>query len=223
MPGQGGGTRAVTLVVCAAACGSLLAGCGESKQTAGEPSGHFEVQVEQARFSKAEAIARPATLSISVRNSGSKALPNVAVTLDSLSYRSTYPELADRERPTWVIDTGPGPVASPRVETAEVNPPGGGQTAFVHTWALGRLSPGATKVFRWKLTPVLAGTHTVHYRVAAGLNGNAKAVSANGGPVAGSLTVKVADKPQSTHVDPETGAIASGAYPAATSAVGAVP
>ncbi|MHB1807983.1 MAG: hypothetical protein ACYCU0_01640 [Solirubrobacteraceae bacterium] len=212
------------LALSAASCAGMLAGCGESRQDAGERSGRYRVDVARASFSRHEAVARPATLTIAVRNTGAKPLPNVAVTVDSLSYKATQPAgLADPERPTWVIDTGPGPVASPPVESTEANPPGGAQTAFVHTWALGRLPAHATKVFRWKLTPVRPGTHTVHYEVAAGLYGKAQAVTASGGAARGTLTVAVAGRPPSTHVNAETGAIAEGAYRAATGPVGAVP
>ena len=217
-------SRAVAAVLSASACAALIAGCGEAKQDAGEPSGSYEVRVARASFSKPEAVARPATLTIAVENTGAKALPDVAVTVDSLAYKASEPpELADRERPTWVIDTGPGRVAKPPVETTEVNPPGGAQTAFVHTWALGRLAPHATKVFRWKLTPVRPGTHTVDYEVAAGLYGKAKAVTASDGPVHGRLTVSVAGRPPATHVNAETGAIAEGAYTTSAGPVGAVP
>ncbi|MHB1538272.1 MAG: hypothetical protein ACYCUM_03380 [Solirubrobacteraceae bacterium] len=217
-------SRIVVLALGAAGCATLVAGCGESRQDAGEPRGRYEVQVARASFSRPEAIARPATLTIAVRNTGEKPLPDVAVTVDSLSYEASEPaELADRERPTWVIDTGPGPVAKPPVETTEVNPPGGAQTAFVHTWALGRLEPHATKVFRWKLTPVRAGTHTVHYEVSAGLYGKARAVTASGSSARGTLIVAVAGRPPATHVNAETGAVAEGAYNSATGPVGAVP
>lgn len=183
------------------------------------------MKIAQASFPKKQAIARPSTLRIEVRNSGTKTLPNVAVTVDSLTYKAKQPEdLADPTRPTWVINTGPGPVATkPPVETEEVNPSGGGETAFVHTWALGRLAPHASKMFRWKLTPVRAGTYTVHYRVAAGLNGKAKAVLASGGAPLGSVTVHVAPKPPLTHVNPNTGAIAEGPYRVAAGPIGAVP
>lgn len=200
-----------------------LAGCGEGRQDASEAHGHFKVAVSQASFSKHEAVSRPATLTIAVRNAGHRALPDVAVTVDSLSYKSKRPGLSDPERPTWVIETGPGPVAKPPVESEEVNPPGGAQTAFVHTWALGRLAPGARRVFRWKLTPVRPGTHIVHYSVAGGLYGHAKAVASNGRGAAGTLTVAVAGRPPSTHVNPETGAIEEGAYSVAAGNVGAVP
>jgi len=102
-------------------------------------------------------------------------IPDVAVTLDSLSYASTYPNLAANRRPVWIVNTGPGPVPARPVETAAVNPPGGGDTAFVNTWALGALAPGAVERFVWRVTPVRTGVHTVHFAVAAGLDGKARA------------------------------------------------
>lgn len=214
---------AITLA-CALACAGLLAGCGQARQTAGEPSGSFPIQIAQASFPAKQAISQATTLRIAVRNRGARPLPDVAVTVDSLSYRATSPkDLADPQRPNWIVNTGPGPVAHPPVETAEVSPPGGGQTAFVHTWALGRLAPGATRVFRWRLTPVRSGVHTIHYVVAAGLNGNARAILAGGRTPAGSLTAHVAPKPQITHVDPSNGAVVSGPAPHASGPVGALP
>lgn len=219
------GSRGAAIVVFAAACTPLLAGCGGATQASAEAGGDFPVKIAQVSFPSKQAIARPTALRIEVRNSGARALPDVAVTVDSLTYKATQPEdLSDAERPTWVINTGPGPVATkPPVETEEVNPSGGGETALVHTWALGRLAPHQSKLFRWKLTPVRAGTYTVHYRVAAGLNGKARAVLAGGGPPLGSVTVHVAPKPPTTHVDPDTGAIVEGPYRVSSGPIGAVP
>jgi hypothetical protein len=183
------------------------------------------VKIAQVSFPKKQAIARQTTLRIEVHNSGTKAMPDVALTVDSLTYKAKQPEgLSDPERPTWVINVGPGPIATkPAVESEEVNPAGGAETAFVHTWALGKLKPGHSKVFRWKLTPVRAGTYTVHYRVAAGLNGKAKAVLAGGGAPLGSVTVHVAPKPPTTHVNPDTGAVVEGPYRVSSGPIGAVP
>jgi hypothetical protein len=171
-----------------------------------------------------QALASPTTLKIAVRNSGRKTLPNVAVTVNSLTYRATQPpNLADPQRPTWIIYTGPGPLSKPFVESEEVTHAGGGQTASLHTWALGRLPPGATKVFAWKLLPVVAGEKTIHYAIAADLGGKAKAEFAGGASPTGSFTVHVAPAPPRTHVNPETGAIVRGPYTAAPGPVGAVP
>jgi hypothetical protein len=202
----------------------LLAGCGESKQDAKEPKGSYTVAVADASFPAKQQLASPTMLKIAVRNSGRRTLPNVAVTVNSLTYRAKQPpNLADPERPTWIIYTGPGPVAKPAVESEEVTHAGGGQTASSHTWALGKLPPGAIAVFAWKLLPVLSGKKTIHYAIAAGLNGKAKAQFAGGASPTGSFTVHVAPAPRVTHVNPETGAIVQGPYSAAPGPVGAVP
>jgi hypothetical protein len=51
------------------------------------------------------------------------------------------------------------------------------------------------------VTPVQAGTYTVHYELAAGLNGKAKAVTDDGSPVKGEFVVTVTDKPPQARVD----------------------
>ena len=83
--------------------------------------------------------------------------------------------------------------------------PPGGDTAYTNTWALGRLAPGQTRRFVWRVTAVQAGTRTVKWAVAAGLNGKAKATLAGNRAPAGSVTVDVSDKPAQAGVDPETG------------------
>ncbi len=99
-------------------------------------------------------------------------------------------------------------------ETQEVSPPGGAQTAYVNTWALGALAPGKTRTFVWQVVPVKAGTYTVHYSVAAGLAGKAKARLASGAPAAGQFAVDIAPAPELTHVNPATGHIEGGEFPA---------
>ena len=46
-----------------------------------------------------------------------------------------------------------------------------------------------------------AGTYTVHYEVAAGLQGKAKAVTADGGPVGGEFPVTITPKTPQTCVE----------------------
>ncbi len=198
------------------ACAALVGGCGGgTAQTAGEPSGTFRVRVTNAHFPTVQAVARPTALVLSVRNVGVKTVPNVAVTLDSFYYKSNYPELASKQRPVWVVEKGPGPGARRTVESEQVAPAGGAQTAYVETWALGSLPPGQTKTFRWLVTPIKPGVHTVHYRVAAGLAGNAKAVLPSGAIPEGHFTAAIARQPPPKYVNPETGKVAPGTYPVA--------
>jgi hypothetical protein len=171
------------------------------------------MEVLHASFPSRQVIARPTSFQLQVRNASARAVPNVAVTVDSFDYASNYPELAANKRPVWAIERGPGATADPPVETQEVSQPGSGQTAYVNTWALGRLAPGAMQTFAWKVVPVKAGTYTVHYTIAAGLSGKAKAALAAGGPVQGQFTVAIAPAPPQTHVDPATGRVVQGAAP----------
>jgi hypothetical protein len=167
-----------------------VAGCGGgARQDAAEPSGTFQVDVVRASFPTKQHLAQPERFVIAVRNSGDKTVPNVAVTVSSFAERSEQAGLADPERAVWIIDD------SPR----------GGQTAYTNTWALGRLAPGQTRRFVWRVTAVQSGTHTVKWQVAAGLNGKAKATLSGNRAPAGSVTVDVSDKPAQARVDPKTG------------------
>jgi hypothetical protein len=199
------------------ACGACLAllasGCGGARQDAHEPRGNFTVRVVRASFPAHQSIARPTRLALQVQNTGTQTVPNLAVSVDSFSYTEHYPELASNKRPIWAVEEGPGTVIKRPVPTQTVSPPGGAQTAYVNTWALGPLAPGRTRTFLWQLTPLKPGLHTVHFAVAAGLGGKAVARFANGAPAVGHFTVYIAPQPPPSHVDPETGQIAPGAYP----------
>jgi hypothetical protein len=192
----------------------LAGGCGGgSRQDASEPSGTFAMKVVHASFPSTQAVARPESMVLQVQNTGSHTVPNVAVTVDSFQYTEDFAELAADKRPIWAIELGPGAQSKPPVETQEVSDPGGQETAYLNTWALGRLAPGKTSTFIWKVVPVKPGNYTVHYAIAAGLAGKAKARLASGGLVHGQFTVDIAPAPPTTHVDPNTGRITPGAYP----------
>jgi hypothetical protein len=206
--------RASTLAV-AVACGLLASGCGGgSRQDAQEAKRTYTMKIVNASFPAKQAVARPAQLVLQVRNTSSHVVPDVAVTVDSFNYTATTPELAANKRPIWAIERGPGAVASPPVQSQEVSMPGGGQTAYVNTWALGPLAPGKTQTFSWHVVAVKPGAHTVRFAVAAGLSGHALAALSNGGAVQGHFSVDIAPAPPITHVDPRTGKLVPGALPA---------
>lgn len=207
--------RQVAALVLLSTCATLIAsGCGSgSSQTHDEPKTTYTMQVLRAKFPVVQSIARTTALELTVRNASSETVPNVAVTLDSLQYTENYPELSANKRPIWVVERGPGDVARPPVQTEEVASPGGGETAYVNTWALGPLVSHGVKTFRWRVTPVKAGLHVVHYTVAAGLGGNAKAALPSGAPVKGRFIVKVTSAPPPRQVNPNTGQVVPGRYP----------
>ncbi len=196
--------------------GALLfaSGCGGgARQDAHEAKSSYRLDVVHASFPAIQSIARRTALTLAVHNSGLRTAPNVAVTIDSFEYTENFPELASDKRPIWVVEAGPGDIGH-AAQTATVSPAGGGQTATSNVWALGPLAPGATRVFRWLLAPVKAGRRTVKYTVSAGLGGNARAVNASGGPVQGVFGVYVTASPPPTQVNPNTGEVAPGIYPA---------
>ncbi len=200
-----------------AVCGAMLAvlasGCGEAERNGHEAKRSYEVEVVRARFPAKQAVARDTTLALLVRNAGTGTIPDVAVTVDSFYYTSAYPRLSSSKRPVWIVNTGPGAVAARPVQSEEVNPPGGGETAFVNTWALGALGPGKSRLFTWRVTPVKPGVHTIHYAVSAGLDGNGRTRLAGGGLASGSFIARIAPKPPPTHVNPETGKVVPGPNP----------
>jgi hypothetical protein len=196
------------------AAGLLLAACGGGSSSSGSsssPSGKFTVQVAQASFPTSQRLAQHSHLVISVRNVGSKPVPNIAVTILNPSDGTAaaafgrllpqsppgQPVLASRTRPVWVVDQAPGPCGY----SCHNSGPGGAVTAYNNTWAMGRLPPGRTARFDWAVTAVQPGTFLVKYEVAAGLDGKAKAISSSGGPVAGSFRVTITNQPRKSYVN----------------------
>jgi hypothetical protein len=119
----------------------------------------------------------------------------------------------------WIVNNGPGTIPKRPVQTVTVDQPGGGQTAFVNTWALGPLAPGKTKTFVWRVTPVKAGVHSIDFVVAAGLNGRARArvsrsgaLEGGGGLPVGHFKVAIAGRPVPRYVNPETGKVTHGVF-----------
>jgi hypothetical protein len=202
----------VVLLGASALAGVLASGCGSSATDASEPKGSFTVRVTHASFPARQSVASEERLVLSVKNTSAHTVPDVSVAVNSFEYLSDYANLAARRRPIWVIDHGPGPLPQRPVETVEVDAPAGGTTANYDVWALGSLAPGATRSFVWHVTAVKPGTHTVTYRVYAGLGGKAKATLAGGAVPTGRFKVDIAGQPSPKHVNPQTGRVEEGAY-----------
>ena len=186
----------------------LLTGCGSPRQDADEPKGSYRLEVAGAKFPASQSIAESATMSIRVRNADTKAVPNVAVTVETdpgrpgegtaaFGQRVDDARLSDAQRPVWIVDDGPV----------------GGDSAATNTWALGRLKAGQTKEFRWKVTAVAPGSYTIKYRISPGLDGRARL--AGGGRTDGSFRVRIDDKPVPARVD-DDGNVVRGEEPGAS-------
>jgi hypothetical protein len=201
--------RGITVAALAVAVAGLVAACGGTEQNAGEPHASFPVRVSGS-FPTNQRLAQQTRFTLTVRNAGHAAIPNVAVTLTNPKYGSAaqafgtllapnrpgQPILASRSRPVWIVNQAPGPCGY----SCRKRGPGAAATAYSNTWTLGRLAPGHSVRFQWKLTAVQAGAYTVEYQVAAGLNGFAKAVLPGGGPARGRYRVTISSKPAQTTV-----------------------
>jgi hypothetical protein len=172
---------------------ALLAGCGggDPPQDDNEPSGDYPVQIESASFPRSQALGETTTLRVKVRNPGDKAIPNLALTVDGFDTRIANTNAQDPRRPVWVVNEGPY----------------NADTALVGTWAMSGVPAGASRTFAWQVTATRPGTHTLRYKVGAGLDGKARAVPYRGGKTDGSITVRVTRRPRDTVVDPKTGAV----------------
>src|SRR5581483_10685378 len=203
------------------AVGALIAGCGGggARQDASEPSGSYPVQVTAATFPSTQTLSQHTTMTLTIRNAGNKAIPDIAVTVcnvtcaypapvgegtSSGSFASdiTGTGLANPSRPDWIVDHPPGSCSGRSGYSCRAGGLGSAVTVDANTWALGRLAPGASATFTWGVTAVTAGTHTVAWEVAAGLAGKAKAAQPGGGPAPhGTFTVTIANKPAQSYVN----------------------
>lgn len=195
------------MAMLATAC--LVAGCGGTEQNAGEHAGKYPVSVASS-FPARQRLAEQTSFTVRIKNVGKAVIPDVAVTVLNPKYgpaaqafgmliksnSAGQPILASRSRPIWIIDQAPGRCGY----SCRSRGPGGAATAYTNTWALGKLAPGHTALFRWKLTAVQPGAYSVEYEVAAGLNGSAKAVRSGGKPVHGHFEVHISSVPATVTV-----------------------
>jgi hypothetical protein len=202
---------AVTLVL--SACGG-----GGSRQDVDEPSGKFPVKIVNSSFPNRQHLAKTELLNIGVQNTGQKTVPALAITISvdknavrPFSIYDKQPGLADPDRPVWVLENDYPKLAGEGL-------PAGAATANDKTFDFGPLKPGKTVDAVWKVTPVRPGLYTIDYQVDAGLNGKAKAVTANGSPPTGSFAVRISSTPPQTEINdkgqvvqvPSVGAIGPG-------------
>jgi hypothetical protein len=169
-----------------------VAGCGGGeRRDAGAAGGDYTVDIVRAQFPARQHLGDEPAFVMSVRNTGDRTIPNLAVTLHGFSSRSGGGADADPREPVWLI----------------AREPAGTESAIEDTWAAGALAPGRDVTLRWELTPVQAGTHKVDYAVAADVDGSSDTRVAGGDRPAGAISVRVDAKPAQARVDPRTGRV----------------
>ncbi|HSD23658.1 MAG TPA: hypothetical protein VLB79_04955 [Solirubrobacterales bacterium] len=206
-----------------------VASCGGGgRQDANEPEGDFPVQIVSANFPSKQKLAENTNLTLSVANTGDKTIPDLAITIfttsnagtsdssssttgttetgtgtasqdlptaqGSFAVRSEQQGLEIPFRPVWILEQGFPKLAGQAASA-------GAQAAQTDTFSFGSLAANQTRAMVWNVTPVQAGTYTVHYRVAAGLQGKAKAVTADGSVPEGEFVVRISSAPPQTRVN----------------------
>jgi hypothetical protein len=192
-----------------------LGGCGGGgRQDVNEPSGKFPVQVTAASFPSSQQLAEHTHLVISVRNSGAKTIPNLAITICNTTCRYPAPVgqgtsvapfaqylnqsgLATHSRPVWIVEQPPGACGYSCFNGGA----GADASAAANTWQGGPLRPGASRTFNWAVTAVAPGKFVVAWEIAAGTYGNAKAVLADGSIPSGKFAVTIAHAPAQSYVN----------------------
>jgi hypothetical protein len=191
--------RRIVGALAALSAALVVAGCGGGeRQDENEPEGDYRVEVTEAQFPGDQKLAKPSTLTITVRNVDDKTIPNIAITVKGFEERLDDPDLADPERPVFAVNGEPQQIGGLPESRAQV--PEGGETAYVDTWALGELRPGQSETFEWNVTAVEAGPYKLSYEVSAGLDGKAKAVDRAGRRPTGVFAGTISDEPPDARV-----------------------
>jgi hypothetical protein len=184
----------------------LVSACGGGDESSGvnEPTGTYRAEVVTAEFPTAQRLGQTSLMRLGIRNDDDKTIPSVTVTVTvagragqnsmlPFGARDPQPDLAQPDRPVWVLAAGyPKRAGDPM--------PGGAQTSNQKTFNLGRLAPGRTTEWVWKVSAVKAGRHTVLYRLGVGPGDAAKAETATGVQPGGSFAVRISRTPPNTIV-----------------------
>jgi hypothetical protein len=162
------------------------------------------VRVTDARFPTKQQLGQTYLLEIGVRNTGDKTIPALTMNVSikgkegagsSLPFgiRDPQPELAQPDRPVWVL-------AEHYPKFAGSSAAGGAGTSNPKTFDFGPLKKGATASTVWKLSAVRAGDYTLVYGIEAGLTDTTKAETGGGVAPGGSFSVKISSAERNTEV-----------------------
>ena len=162
-------------------CLLALAGCGGGeRQDENEPSGNFPVEVVKASFPGKQKLAKSSDLVVTVRNAGQETIPNIARDRERLRRAQVEPGPGRRDRPVFAIN-------GVQVKIARLPGVEGRRAARLRHRVRQHLGVRPAEAepdedVPLAVTAVHAGDYKVAWRVAAGLDGKAKAVAQGGGP-----------------------------------------
>jgi len=198
----------------------LIAGCGSKpRQDENEVEGDYPVEVTIAEFPARQRLAETTDLELAFRNIGDEDIENLAVTIftgdekadGSFNIRSEQQGLADPNRPVWILENDYPKLLEQGTSSKELDaaPTAGAESASTDTYTFGELPVDETIHTVFRVTPVQGGTYTVHYEVAAGLDGKARAVTESGEPIEGEFVATISTKPPAARVT-ESGDVVKG-------------
>ena len=201
-------TAGVGVTLAISACG------GGQNQAASRAQRKLPGRGEHRQLPRLQRLSQHTHLVITVRNAGSKAIPDVAVTICNVTCAYPAPKgegsssagVRGRHQPDL-----PGQSVAPavghrassrplRLQLPERRAGRGGDRLRQHLGP-GAPGPGQTARFDWAVTAVQPGRHVVAWQVAAGLNGKAKAVLSNGAAPHGSFAVEMSTAPAQSYVN----------------------
>jgi len=198
----------------------LIAGCGSKpRQDENEVEADYPVEVTIAEFPTRQRLAETTDLELAFRNIGDEDIENLAVTIytgdekadGSFNIRSEQQGLADPNRPVWILENDYPKLLEQGTSSKELDtaPTAGAESASTDTYTFGELPVDETIHTVFRVTPVQGGTYTVHYEVAAGLDGKARAVTESGEPIEGEFVATISTKPPAARVT-ESGDVVKG-------------
>lgn len=175
----------VLAVALVALLGIPLAGCGGGeRQDANAPSGTWSVLVEEWKFPKRQFLGTPTDFVLKIRNTDTRDIPDLIVTIDGLRMKVDQVGAASEVRPIWLTKD---------VDYSNVTPY---NSQLASSYDLGPLAAGDVKTYSVNLTPLRRGNHEVSYSLAGDLFGKAKITDENDEPAADSRTIAIDPTPQ---------------------------
>ena len=199
-------------IVIAVVLGGAIAtasACGSDSESPNQPEGEFPLQLNEATLKPRQRLAETSNLVISVTNTGTQTIPDLAVTIQtrpsdlspeqagvpngSFSVRLDREDVAIQTRPVWILNAD-----WPRLNGADTS--AGAQRAQTNTYAFGELEPGDTAKMDWNLNAVQTGDFIVSWKISPSLSATSPAVDQAGLPLSGEIEVEISGQPAKVRV-----------------------